>query len=131
MTCPRCQGLIVREYWEERCLNCGHRTTFVPPPSAHYRPLPVEAPTTAVPTRVRLRAVADEKRREYFREWTRRRRAAEADALAQAEARREKKRVYMRDYMRAYNRRPGVREKANAAHRAWKRRTAAKKARAC
>lgn len=30
MRCPKCQGLIVQEYEEARCLNCS------------YRPVPIE-----------------------------------------------------------------------------------------
>ena len=38
MRCPRCQGLIVNEYEEERCLNCGYRTDFVPAERSPYSP---------------------------------------------------------------------------------------------
>lgn len=29
MTCPRCHGLVVDNYGEPYCLNCGHRTVDV------------------------------------------------------------------------------------------------------
>lgn len=107
MACPRCQGLIVNEYDEERCLNCGYRTSFVPPPSATYRPLPVVAfpPRTAA-----LREEAREWMRAYWRKRTRMQKALRTDP--QEEARREKKRVYMRAYMRDYKR--GIRRRQSA-----------------
>ncbi len=117
MTCPRCQGLIVREYEEERCLNCGHRTSFVPPPTARYRPLPVIAPSPTAQTPASGLDAKRERQRTYYREWVRKRK--------ETEARQEKRRDYMRRYMREYNQRSGVREKAYAAHRAWQRRRAA------
>ncbi|MCS6290376.1 MAG: hypothetical protein H8K10_15580 [Nitrospira sp.] len=120
MSCPHCQGLIIREYQEERCLNCGHRTAFVPPPAAVYRPLPegfVALPVTRLrpaptPTQHHVTVPPPAPATPGRRRMT-------------PEERREKRRIYMRQYMRAYNQRPGARERANAAHRAWKRRTAA------
>jgi len=130
MTCPRCQGLIVNEYDEERCLNCGHRTNFVPPPSAVYRPLPLVGPSPAAQTPAHVRAAKHEKRLASWRQWYKKYKATETEA--QAEARRERRRAYMRIYMRTYSKRPDVREKANARLRSWQqRRAAAGEASAC
>jgi hypothetical protein len=118
MTCPRCQGLIIREYWEERCLNCGHRTNFVPPPSTHYRPLPVIGPSPTAGTPAHLRDEKHAQKLAYYREWKRKRTAEQR--AAQADARREQHRVYMRAYMRQYRQRPGRKERANAASRSWR-----------
>lgn len=38
MICPRCQGLVVNEYEEERCINCGYRTNFVAVERSPYTP---------------------------------------------------------------------------------------------
>ncbi len=35
MNCPRCNGFLVKESWEERCINCGHRTDYCPPASGY------------------------------------------------------------------------------------------------
>lgn len=108
MTCPRCQGLIVREYDDVRCLNCGHRTCYVPPPSALYRPLPerfadlphrrVTPGTTPAPRAVVAPPVAKRRGR---------------PALP-VEIQQEKK----RRYLQAYFRRPEVRAKRRAAYQA-------------
>ncbi len=129
MTCPRCQGLIVNEYDEERCLNCGHRTNFVPPPSTNYRPLPVVGPSPTAGRPAHLREEKHAQQLAYDREWKRKRAAEQRDA--QADARREQHRLYMREYMRQYRQLPGKKEKANAAHRSWKQRTAAGRTSAC
>lgn len=31
MTCPKCQGLLIDEHDETRCLNCGYRVLQVAP----------------------------------------------------------------------------------------------------
>lgn len=36
MRCTRCQGCMVRTREEEYCLNCGHRTDYVPPDGSVY-----------------------------------------------------------------------------------------------
>jgi len=110
MTCPRCQGLIVNEYDEERCLNCGYRTSYVPPPSAIYRPLPVIALSVTAPRTAALREEAREWMRAYWRKRKRMGKALRTDA--QEEARLEKQRIYMRAYMRDYKR--GIRRRHSA-----------------
>lgn len=32
MRCERCQGLVVREHGESRCVNCGHRPEQIATP---------------------------------------------------------------------------------------------------
>lgn len=110
MTCPRCQGLIVNEYDEERCVNCGYRTAFVPPPSAIYRALPVIGPEVTEPRTAALREEASEWMRAYWRKRKRVQKALRPDA--QEEAKREKTRTYMRAYMRDYKR--GIRRRERA-----------------
>lgn len=59
MTCPRCHGLIVNEYEEERCLNCGYRTDRVPVMRSAYRPLemPRPEPVMVVVDQVKVRGM--------------------------------------------------------------------------
>lgn len=40
MTCPRCQGLIVADWDDVKCCNCGHRPTqgYVPPAIDRMKP---------------------------------------------------------------------------------------------
>lgn len=114
MICPRCQGLIVQEYGEERCLNCGHRTSFVPPPPAVYRPLP--GGFRALPRTQRPRRVP----------------TPQALRRMNAEEQRAGKRAYMRAYMRQYvHRHPEQRAKQNAASRQWRKRKAAQRGASC
>lgn len=89
----------MNEYDEERCLNCGYRTAFVPPPSAMYRALPVIGPSCTPEAQHQ----SGEKMRAYWRKRKRLQKALNTDA--QEDARLERQRIYMRAYRRGIRRR--------------------------